>query len=335
MSIRLKSLLGSLSIGIIGFGLMTAPFAASENKEYNLLPKIRVESGGDTQSTGIDLRALKPQLIFGLFIPEDDFLKLPRIGYAQDAHILSADRDLVYSSDISEPVGETMAVYRQGKNYVEPKTKEPLGFMAFKSAEVEILEKQNTGRKNNIVMQVKHNVEPIDKTMRIAENQWPPILSWHYLKPVLREKPIDGFIIDVWDPGISLIGSNTLVVLSVGKREGVSLGDLLEIYRAKDLLDDPISSEKSKKDRPDIRVGRVLVYQVDEKLSLGIITEIYEKIVLFDKIRGEVLDNGDHACDDQTLGVHFFDDTCEEASGQPCKEGSAGTQGGRGFMFTE
>lgn len=278
-------------------------------KEYTLLPKVRIEAGGDTQSKGIPIEDLQPFFRFGLFMSKSCFLKLPKVTYAQDAHVLSADRDLIYSTKVEGNVGDTVFIYRMGKRYVEPKTKEFLGYMAFKSAEAQILQKQNTEKANNIVMQVKHNLEAIDKSMRITKPSWPPVLSLHYFKPALVKRSVDGYIIDLWDPGITLLGDNSAVVLSVGKREGVSVGDLLEIYRARDLLDSSIVKTKTK-DRPEIRVGRVLVYQVDEKLSLGLITKVYEKIILFDKIRGEVLDDGDDECEAKNLDPHLFDDTC-------------------------
>jgi hypothetical protein len=331
--------LRSLWIGVMGFCLMNAVLALNEvppapalvtpgspavttsenpalkkaensnKKEYTLLPKIRIEAGGDTQSKGIPIENVQGSFRFGLFIPQDCFLKLPSVSYAQDAHILSADRDLIYSTDVEGNEGDTVYIYRTGKRYLEPKTKEFLGYMAFKSAEAQILEKQNTGKKNNVVLQVKHNLESIDKSMRITKESWPAILSSHYIKPVLVENIIEGYIIDVWDPGITLIGKNTAVVLSVGKREGVSVGNLLEIYRSKDLLDSSIN-QKGTKDRPEIRVGRVLIYQVDEKLSLGVVVDVFEKIILFDKVRGEVLQNGEDECAAKNLDAHFFDNTC-------------------------
>ncbi len=305
--------LGSLwIIGVMAFCLMNTVLALNEvpvKREYTLIPKMRVEVGGDTQSKGILIENLQGSFRFGLFMPQDCFLKLPNVSYAQDAHILSADRDLIYSTDVEGREGDTVYIYRTGKRYLEPKTKEFLGYMAFKSAEAQILEKQNTGKKNNVVLQVKHNLESIDKTMRITKESWPAILSLHYIKPVLVENLIEGYIIDVWDPGITLSGTNTAVVLSVGKREGVSVGNLLEIYRSKDLLDSSIN-QKGTKDRPEIRVGRVLIYQVDEKLSLGVVVDVFEKIILFDKVRGEVLQESEDECAPKNLDLHFFDKTC-------------------------
>lgn len=317
--------LGSLWVGAMGLCWVSAALAVNEGpvpKEYTLLPKIRVEAGGDTQSKGIAMSDLQGSFRFGLFMPQACFLKLPRVSYAQDAHILSADRDLIYSTKVEGNEGDTVSIYRTGKRYVDPKTKEFLGYMAFKSAEAQILEKQKTEKKNNVVLQVKHNLEPVDKTMRITKEPWPPILSLHYLKPVLVQNFIEGYIIDVWDPAISLIGWNTAVVMSVGKRDGVSVGNILEIYRSKDLLDSSLS-QKGTKDRPEIRVGRVLVYQVDEKLSLGLITEVFEKIILFDKIRGEVLQNGEDECAAKNLDAHFFDNTCSSGSDGNCLKDEA------------
>ena len=283
---------------------------SKQTKEYNLTPKMRIDPGGDTQSKGMDITNFKAFLRFGILMPEPCFLKLPRVSYAQDAHILSADRDLIYSTNVEGNTGDTVAIYRTGKNYSDPKTKEFLGYFAFKSAEAQILEKQNAEKKNNVVLQVKHNLESIDKSMRITKEESPNILSMHYLKPVLLDRQVDGYIIDVWDPGISLIGPNAAVVLSVGKRDGVSVGSLLEIYRRKDPLDSEVNKRGNNKDRPEIRVGRVLVYQVYDKLSVGLISEVYEKVLLSDKVRGEVLGSGEDPCAAQTLDMHFFDNTC-------------------------
>jgi hypothetical protein len=249
------------------------------------------------------------------------------VTYAQDAQIMSADRDLIYSSKVGLKVGDTVSLYRTGKTYYDPKTKECLGYMAFKSAEAQILEKQNTEKANNIVLQVKHNLEAVDRTNHILKEDRPPVLSMHYIKPALFRECVNGYIIDVWEPHVKLIGKNSAVLISLGERDGIKIGTELEVYRSKDLLDFKGDSKKIKDERPEIRVGRVLVYQVSEKMSLAVLNQMFEKVIKFDKVRGEIDPGNEDPCADQQINAHPFDDTCHGADceggyllGDPCKE---------------
>jgi len=253
------------------------------------------------------------------------------VTYAQDAERMSADRDLIYSSKVKGKVGDTVAVYRKGKKYVDQKTGECLGYFAFKAAQAQILEKQKNKTANDIVMQVNNNLESVDQGYYVGVNLWPKVLTMHYLKPKLVQAPIEGVILDVWDPYITLLEKNSALVISLGSRDGLSIGSELEVFRTRDLLDSAKKRKDGKNinkndDRPEIRVGRVLVYDVSEKLSLAILNEMYDKVVIGDKVRGETWGYRKDPCADKNLDLHPFDDTCEKLNEdkylieKPCEE---------------
>ena len=84
------------------------------------------------------------------------------------------------------------------------------------------------------------------------------------------------------------IGQGAVVIISIGRREGLAEGHALEIYRPGQKIADPLGKKGWRAETvqlPDRSVGRLLVFQVHEKLSLALITDTSETIALLDTVK--------------------------------------------------
>lgn len=259
----------------------------------HLSPKIRVDPKSEAVTFGPALETLLPLLHFGTFMDEKLLLEKPKILETQYNYKLNGDRDLVYSSHLNADLGDFVSFYRTGKKYYHPKTKEFLGYLSFKVGEGEIIQNDKIS-----VLKIIHNVQEILKNMSFltsAEEERPEALSMHNIPLTPFEATVEGYIMESWE-NTHILGKNDVVVLSVGKREGLQVGSVLDIYGAPKKISEENKKvkktllKKAKEDNKkpleiETRLGKVLIYQVNEKLSLGLIWEVYDTIQLRDKVK--------------------------------------------------
>lgn len=260
--------------------LLSWPAMAIEVKY--LTPKIRIDPSSEVPN-GVPVDELKPFWRLALFMDESKLINQPRILHTQRGQNLNSDRDLIYSINLNARVNDFVSVYRKGKKYYHPKTKECLGYMAFKSADAELLDNQEVS-----VLQLSHNQESINKSMRLLvpkEDIKPAVLSMHNVVVTPFKTPVEGYIVGTWIEGATLLSKHDVVVLSLGECDGIEVGSLLDIYSKPEKFTDKGECKDKKQLSVESRVGRVLVYQVDEKLSVGLIWELYDTIKLLDKVK--------------------------------------------------
>ena len=174
-------------------------------------------------------------------------------------------------------------IYRPGKNYRHPVTKECLGYeaIAIGTAELERFCDDCETISELLLMTSEEAITVGSRLLPSYTSALPPRLTLRDAKRVP-----EGFIIDVID-GINTVGRNSVVTLSLGTRDKLQEGNFLEIYQTGKTVVDP--SDKSW--RPckiklcDTRIGRLLVYKTFEKLSLALVIEATQPIHLLDKVK--------------------------------------------------
>jgi len=172
------------------------------------------------------------------------------------------------------------SIYREGKAYQHPVTGEKLGFEIIPAGEATLTK---LGTPSELV--VTKALEPIEVGMRIF-----PAYALNLptkIRFIPAEKDLEeGYILSV-HKAVDQIGKNYTVVLSLGERDGVVEGNYLDIYQSGQTVTDPSSKSWRKKtiQLPDKRIGKLLVYQVYEKLSLAIVTEAIDIAHVLDKVK--------------------------------------------------
>jgi nucleoid-associated protein YgaU len=93
---------------------------------------------------------------------------------------------------------------------------------------------------------------------------------------------VDGLILDV-PRGVTQIGLYDVVTLNKGRRDGVSEGNVLAIYKTGETVRDRLTGEQVK--IPDERAGLLMVFRSYEKLSYGLILQATRQMAVLDKVR--------------------------------------------------
>ena len=96
---------------------------------------------------------------------------------------------------------------------------------------------------------------------------------------------VDGRIISVVG-GVTQIGQYQVVVMNRGSASGLSVGDVLSVFQAGDVVEDRIRGGSVK--IPDEQAGTVMVFKTYDRISYGLVMEATDAIHIHDAIRNPI-----------------------------------------------
>lgn len=241
-------------------------------------PRIKVQ---EIEEDPYPMALIRPFLLDGLIVPfKDDLDGTPYLVGLQDQHPTVGKGYYIYARGLCDVEQKHYTILGPGKSYFHPATKECLGYHApiIGQAELTILGPVSQ-------LQVIDAVEVVErKNLLIPSYALPPVRDFK-AKPATT--PIEGIILDVKEDWGD-IGKNNTLILSIGCREGLMEGEYLDVYKVTARGAICIGCPPK---LPDLRIGRVLVFRVYEKLSLALVVEAWERIDLLDRVRSPEICN--------------------------------------------
>jgi len=248
-----------------------------------LNPKIRVESIG-LAIPSIPIRAIGPFLTLPLVVEKDALLNSPRIIGTEEGHVVIGSGDVAYGAGIKPEMGTKWQVYRPGIELKDPDTEEILGYAATYLGDVRVSKFGEASR-----LDVIKATQEINKGDRLTPASESLTLSY---SPHAPDKAVKGKILSGIG-GISESAQYSIVIVNLGKRDGMEVGHVLATYRSgiwvntKD-ANAPASSAvaglisrlsgKTNEDGipeniklPDERNGLIFVFRVFDKVSYALI----------------------------------------------------------------
>lgn len=265
---------------------------------YHNAPYIRVLSNGTvklsphTRMSPLDefippipLEDIRPFLDESLILDEDVLSHAPYVVSYIGEHMLGGQGDEVYVQGLHPkyemPQGGTIAysIFRAGKNYFDPISKELLGYKARLVGYGELVA---GGEPATIVLtSVNTGIKKLDA---VLINNSPEFDL--YFEPQTPVKQVSGYIIDM--PGSMPLSytqeaAGGVVVLSLGVDSGVSPGDVLGIYGKKRIVPDPKYIIKPILLPPE-RIGEVMVFRTFTRTSFALIVRSTRAVYLLDSV---------------------------------------------------
>ena len=242
-----------------------------------LSPRIRSMSLAEAVD-GIALTTINSFLLNNRIIDLPDQLQAaPYIIAGDNERVLSGMGDRIFARGTFGYGESSYGVFRQGKSYTDPDSHEFLGINADAIGSVELIAEQG----GIATLELKRSaleVRPGDRLLRSEEQR----VFDSAFTPSVPSADIHGAIIDV-PRGITQVGKYDVVTLNRGKRDGVSVGNLLAVYRTGETVRDRITSEQIK--IPDERSGLLVVFRTYEKLSYGLVLNANHSLEVMDKVR--------------------------------------------------
>ncbi|KJV07004.1 LysM peptidoglycan-binding domain-containing protein [Methylocucumis oryzae] len=202
----------------------------------------------------------------------------PYIVSVAGEHVIAGVGDKIYVRSILSARNPAFTVYRGGDTFVSPETGEILGYEAEYIADATLMKPGDPA-----TMLIKKSASELrlgDKVMPKLEEE----ITLNYF-PKAPDKKINARIISVLD-GVSQIGTNNIVVLDKGLRDGLRIGHVLEVYQdGKAIVDIYSKTTNEVVKLPNELAGAVMVFRPFERVSYALVMKASQAIHVLDRVQ--------------------------------------------------
>lgn len=219
----------------------------------------------------------------------EQFLKRPRLVTEQEIdqapYVVSVGKEAligkpgrkIYARGINGEAVPRYTIYRKGEEYVDPdRDNEVLGFEAIHIADA-VLQYEGDPA-TLLVTGAQRELLRGDRLLPIVEEE----IHTTFM-PRAPEQETNGRIISVVE-GVSQIGQYQVVVLNLGRENGIETGHVMAVYQRGETIQDPFAG-KQEVTLPDERAGIVMVFRSFERLSYALVMEATRAIHVQDAVR--------------------------------------------------
>lgn len=237
-----------------------------------LSPRILSLSSDHEAIPSIPAGDIKPFLSQPLLIEENELRNTPILMGTFEQRVILGNGDIAYVQDLPRDKGNIWKVYRPGKTFIDPDSKEVLGHEAIYlgDAEVEKMDDISTLRIARAVQEINKGDSLIPAAEEIAGN---------YL-PRAPESKINARVISIYG-GVSQAGQNSIITINKGRRDGLENGHVLALYREGEV----VQSKGKPVALPDIRNGLLFIFRAFDKVAYGLVMQTRLPVELLDSVR--------------------------------------------------
>ncbi|HET8711397.1 MAG TPA: LysM peptidoglycan-binding domain-containing protein [Spongiibacteraceae bacterium] len=224
----------------------------------------------------IPLEAVNAFLNRGRVVKPGVLEAAPYVLVGKEGHIVTGAGDEIYGRGAFDEKDTSYGIYRKGETFADPDTGEVLGVQALDIG----LAKMLSVEKDVATFALNRSTQEIRRGDRLLPEEERAINANFY--PSAPDQDIKGKLLAV-EGGVSQIGAMSIVVINKGEREGLKEGNLLAIYKAGEIVSDPVTNESVK--TPDFRAGLLMVFRVFDKVSYGLVLRAERPLRVNDSVR--------------------------------------------------
>lgn len=251
------------------------------SKVVKLSPRVRAESI-DAAIPTIPINAINSFLNSSRVLTEEELSNLPVIVGSLDNHLITGPDTTVYAANVAEDGATRYSIVRKGRVFKHHKTQEVLGYEALEIGAAKLTRKADkSGLTSFIVSDNIREVLKQDLLVGVDENT----LVASFL-PSAPEVEVQGEIIALHN-AISNVASNQVVIIDVGSRDGLEIGNVMAIDQAGAIVREklPGSTRSREIQLPSVQAGLALIFRVYDRVSYGLIVDSSRAIHIKDKVR--------------------------------------------------
>ncbi len=226
---------------------------------------------------GIALKSINSFLLSNRIVDKaEDFDKAPYIVAGDAERVLSGAGDRIFARGHFDPAQLAYGIFRQGKVYTDPQSKEILGINADDIGGGDVVAIEG----DVATLELQRTTQEVRLGDRLFSGEEHAINST--FTPSVPSHEINGLIIDV-PRGVTQIGALDVVTLNKGQRDGLVEGNLLAVMKTGETVRDRITGQPLK--IPDERAGLLMVFRTYDKLSYGLVLSASRSLSVMDKVR--------------------------------------------------
>ena len=246
--------------------------------DAKLSPTIRKQPLGSGAISSIPISAIQPFLIRPLVVGEQELNSAPTLIAGPENRVVLSAGDTAFAKGVVWEEHAGWSVYRPGRTFTDPDTKELLGREAIYLGDAQISE---FGEVSTVLL--TKAIQEIAPGDRLAKTPLSQSLSY---VPHAPGNPIKGRVIAGPDDSVSEIGSKQVVIINRGSREGIEIGHVLALYRDRPSVRPANAVNPDEKVRlPPERYGVIFVFRVFEKVSYGLVLNSTRPVNVLDVVQ--------------------------------------------------
>lgn len=227
-----------------------------------LQPTIRTEKAQQAIPT-IPLDEIDAFLTKNRIVDLEAFENAPYVIAGADGRIITTKGDKIYARG-DAGVNNNYGIYRKGRVFVDPETKEPLGIQAISVAEAKVVAQDDdvaTIVLNKMSQEVRIGDYLLPEDVRAVQAE---------LTPKAPSKDIKAQILMV-ENGVTQVGVLDVVAINVGSAGGIAEGDILAVSRQGNVVRDDKRKELIR--LPDVQSGLMIIFRTFDKMAYGLILQ--------------------------------------------------------------
>lgn len=219
----------------------------------------------------IDPAAIEAYINSPLVTDENELLTSGYIVDGFDNRLLLGKYDKFYARSIqAEKAGDSFRVFRPGRHFVDPVSKESLGWEAVHVGDANLLKGGDPAKLT--VIKAYEDITVRDRLRPIEQKEALPFL----FPKAPDNDDLRGVILDTPNRSTE-IGALHVIALNLGERETVKVGDVFRIRSQSKSKKDPINGELYR--TPEEDVGLAIVFRTFEKVSYALITDSSRQVL--------------------------------------------------------
>lgn len=236
-------------------------------------PQIR-EIPLDQAIPTIPLEAIRDFLRSPRLVMDDELRKSPYVLAFVDSHVIEGAGKQVYLKDVPPGQQYRYDIVRIGDKYIDPDTRELLGWEALPVAEVELREFGDP----SIAVISRSTIEA-----RVGDRLMKPLDDSFNANfyPHSPAAPVKGRIISLYD-ALSQTGQYQVVAINKGAVDGMEAGHVLSVMKGDREARDPYTKRMTP--LPDLYAGQLMLFKVDSRVSYGLVMSAKREIHELDKV---------------------------------------------------
>jgi len=240
-----------------------------------LSPRVR-ESPLDQPIATIPAAAIEAMLNAPYVLSKEELAQAPHIVSFENGHLIGGERTLAFIRGLRADDPLQLDIVHPDEPLYDLDQRQQLGILALPTGRLQIIDRGAdiaTGR----ITGSKRETHPGDRLLPARTRI--EVSDFELRAPT---QPVAGKIIATYSDAM-ILGQYEVVILNLGEQDGLRRGNLLQILRMPTRVQDPI--QKDMVELPALTTGVLMVFDVGQKLSLGIILDASHPVRKHDLVR--------------------------------------------------
>ncbi len=267
---------GRARLEVAGRG--AAPLPGAPGDSVRLSPQVR-DAGGERGPaiSSIPNNLIEPFLSQPVVVGANELARYPRIVATQEGRVYLGRGDTAYARGFADDRIDNFHVFRPARPLFDPDDvarKSPIAYEAFYLGVARMAKRGEVA-----TLRIQDSKQEIGVGDRLVPIERQPLIAYVPRRP---ERAVDGRIVSVYG-GVNQAGTQSIVTLNRGTREGLEVGHVLALIETGATVQDRTASGREFIKLPDERIGEMFVFRVFENISYALIMRVQKAVKVGDR----------------------------------------------------